>query len=369
MPSPQDPASGLATRSKKGARDRTPPRAQSGGRGRSGRGRGEAEPSPSKGLGTAERGLLIAGGLWLLVCAGLALLAPEQIGLFSALLPLLLLGVAFLQAGQLRRLRQEAADMRQLLAAQGDEALPAHRPRDPSPLEGTGGAAAAALAADAALGPMQPPFAPSQAQNSAAGATPVFHRAALAAAPSFHTSRDGGDGRASDGGEPLLPLDQPTPPPPLPVADFLQALNFPQTAEDTDGFRALRRALKHPEAAVLIQAAQDVLTLLSQQGLYVDDLAPDQPRPELWRRFGTGERGGIVAGLGGVRDPQALDLAAAQMRNDPVFRDAAHHFLRRFDKMLSARSETLSDSDLVTLSDTRSARAFMLLGRVAGVFE
>lgn len=57
------------------------------------------------------------------------------------------------------------------------------------------------------------------------------------------------------------------------------------------------------------------------------------------------------------------------MKQDTIFRDAAHHFLRRFDKMFTQFAETASDSEISELSETRTARAFMLLGRVAGTFD
>ncbi len=57
------------------------------------------------------------------------------------------------------------------------------------------------------------------------------------------------------------------------------------------------------------------------------------------------------------------------MKQDPIFRDTGHHFLRRFDKMLTEFCETATDSDIVDLSDTRTSRAFMLLGRVTGMFD
>jgi len=118
-----------------------------------------------------------------------------------------------------------------------------------------------------------------------------------------------------------------------------------------------------------VQASQDVLTLLSQDGIYMDDLRPDMARPELWRRFAAGERGRQIAALGGVRDRSSLALAAARMKRDPIFRDAAHHFLRRFDRMFAAFAEMATDAEISELSDTRTARAFMLLGRVAGTFD
>lgn len=157
--------------------------------------------------------------------------------------------------------------------------------------------------------------------------------------------------------------------PPLPNEDFIRAMNFPETAEDELGFAALRRALKDREASKLVQAAQDVLTLLSQDGIYMDDLRPDRARPEIWRQFAGGARGRSVAALGGVRDRSPLALTSGRMKQDPIFRDAAHHFLRRFDEVFSEFEPRANDSELSALSDTRTARAFMLLGRVAGTFD
>jgi hypothetical protein len=101
----------------------------------------------------------------------------------------------------------------------------------------------------------------------------------------------------------------------------------------------------------------------------MDDLAPDRARPEIWRRFAQGERGRGIAALGGIHDRSCLALTAARMRADPVFRDAAHHFLRQFDRSFAAFERTATDAEVAELSETRTARAFMLFGRVAGVFD
>ena len=171
--------------------------------------------------------------------------------------------------------------------------------------------------------------------------------------------------------EPTLALG--TPPEdlraPLSVADFIHALQFPEHGEDRDGFRALRLALEDRTTSKLIRAAQDVLTLLSQEGIYMDDLRPDRARPEVWRRFAAGERGRTIAALGGVRDRSSLALTAGRMREDTVFRDAGHHFLRSFDKTFAAFEPNATDEELAELADTRTARAFMLFGRVTGTFD
>ncbi len=156
---------------------------------------------------------------------------------------------------------------------------------------------------------------------------------------------------------------------PISVADFVKALNFPDNEHDKEGFRTLRRALQDPNTSRLIRSSQDVLTLLSQDGIYMDDLRPDRAKPELWRKFAKGDRGKSVAGLGGIHDRSSLALSAGRMKQDLVFRDAVHHFLRQFDRTLVDFEQNATDEEIVQMSETRTARAFMLLGRVTGTFD
>ena len=169
--------------------------------------------------------------------------------------------------------------------------------------------------------------------------------------------------------QPGLALSTPAEKDPISVADFIKALNFPENEHDKEGFRTLRRALEDRSTERLIRASQDVLTLLSQDGIYMDDLRPDRARPEIWRRFAQGERGRTVAALGGIHDRSSLVLAAGRMKKDPVFRDAAHHFLRHFDRTFMEFEKNASDAEIVDMAGTRTARAFMLVGRVAGTFD
>lgn len=196
----------------------------------------------------------------------------------------------------------------------------------------------------------------------------------------FHTSRDATTtgAPAPQTAQPLQEAEQPALAlgtqaeelaPPLSPDDLIRALNFPETAEDEDGFAALRRAMRDRSVAQLVTAAQDILTLLSQDGIYMDDLRPDRARPEVWRQFGAGARGRAIAPLGGIRDRSSLALSAGRMKQDPIFRDAAHHFLRRFDQLFSEYAQTFTDEDIALFANTRTARAFMLLGRVAGTFD
>jgi hypothetical protein len=174
---------------------------------------------------------------------------------------------------------------------------------------------------------------------------------------------------AAADGQSSLALGQQADHRPLPLPEAIRALNFPEDVNDREGFRALRRALEDAEVGRLVRASQDVLTLLSQDGLYMDDLAPDRARPEVWRRFASGERGGAIANLGGVRDRTALAMVIARMRRDVVFRDTAHHFLRHFDRTFATLAPRASDEEIADFAETRTARAFMLLARAAGTFD
>jgi hypothetical protein len=167
-----------------------------------------------------------------------------------------------------------------------------------------------------------------------------------------------------------LPLLPDTEAPARPVwDDLVRALDFPRDAEDQDGFRALRSALRHHGLAQMLQAAEDVLNLLAQEGVFVDELPMEPVEAHAWRGFIRGVRGPKIAGLGGIRDPRALEAARGLMKSDSIFRDSALFFQRRFDGVLGEFAADADDARLEALAATRSGRAFMLLARLNGSLE
>lgn len=155
----------------------------------------------------------------------------------------------------------------------------------------------------------------------------------------------------------------------LSTEDLIDALNFPQHANDTTGFGLLRRALKDQNSAQLVIAAQDILTLMSQDAIYMDDLPTERAPADLWRQFAQGMRGSDMDALGGIRDQDVMEKISQRMKTDPIFRDAAHHFLRLFDRNLSQIAQSATNADISALANTRTARAFMILGRAMGTFQ
>lgn len=218
---------------------------------------------------------------------------------------------------------------------------------------------AAFAAAGLAPRPATPPATPSAAEAAAAEAPAPRPKARAAL-------------RGKAAKQPDLPLanaPEPEPDEPLGWDEMMRALDFPRDAADEEGFRALRRALRRRSLAQMLQAAEDMLTYLSQEGVYMDDLAMDPADPGAWRRFAAGARGAEAEAAGGVRDEGALDSARGLMKQDAVFRDTALFFLRRFDAVLGEIVPGASDAALAQLADTRSGRAFQLMARATGSFE
>lgn len=153
-------------------------------------------------------------------------------------------------------------------------------------------------------------------------------------------------------------------PAPTPVELFL-ALNFPDGPEDHAAVRCLRLALGDPALARLIRAAQDVVTLLAGQGIYMDDIALPETGPEPWRALCEGQRDAAVGSLALIRDEAMLELAGRMLREDEIFCDAALHFLRQYEGLLVSRGRL--DPELPPLlAQSRSGRAFLLLSQASG---
>ncbi|WP_051928119.1 hypothetical protein [Palleronia rufa] len=239
------------------------------------------------------------------------------------------------------RIERLAAGQKAILAAVARSSAPAETRAPPAP----------------AQRPAPPrPAPPRPAAAPPAASAPAPAPAATAPAPSAPSG-------------PELDLDDHEGRSALAAADLIAALQFPEDPDDKQGFRALRAAMRDHHGRQIVTAAQDALTLLSQDGLYMDDFAPRPAAPDAWRRFARGARDADTRAVGGVEDDGVVSLVALRLRSDAVFRDTCQHFIRFFDRLLAREEPRLSDAELLLLADTRSARAFMLLGRAMGTFD
>lgn len=311
---------------------------------------------PGRLASLARRDALTAVGyavsaVWLILLLLFWLLAPggegatggitRLVGIVGAVMPLALIWMAVTLARSIAELRAEADHLHHQLdeLRGGSPARPSPHPESPRP-EGRPQPA-----------PAQRPAAP--AQDRPKPQIPAQPRPAAIARPDPRQSA-----MSFDAPEAVI----------IPPETVIRALNFPDGPDDTDAIAALRSALQDHDTARVLRAAQDVITLLADRGIYMDDLPPEPAPADIWRRFATGERGSAIAALGGIKDATTLALTSDVLRGDEIFRDSAHHFLRHFDVLISDLIPQLDDTQLQAMGDTRSARAFMLVGRAAGLF-
>ncbi len=273
-------------------------------------------------------------------------LIGHLLALAGALTPVALIWLAVWFASSLDALRSEAEQLRAMLEGMNREApsAPAEAPR---------------LSAQPAPRPVAQ-SRPTQVLRPAAAAT-VPAASAPAMPPPTAAPRPAPESRQGS-----LGFDAPTAPS-VTDEELVAALNFPNGPQDRETIMALRKTLQDRDLAKLIRAAQDVVTLLANHGIYMDDTPPRQHYPAMWRRFAAGMRGDDVEALSLHVSDETLIVAAKMLRWDEVFRDAAHHFLRHFDRLVTRGAAEFDDELLAALIDTRSGRAFTLLAQVTGM--
>ena len=149
---------------------------------------------------------------------------------------------------------------------------------------------------------------------------------------------------------------------------LLQALNFPKDKNDIFGFEALKLAKKNSVVFQALQASEDFLNLLAQDGIYLDDLRIEPPSIQAWINFLRPEKKGDSKKLNCLGIDLHLEKLKLRLKADTVFRDTSLMLARRFDKMLREKVGTASDNQIFKLSYTRSGKAFLIVGSICGIF-
>lgn len=178
--------------------------------------------------------------------------------------------------------------------------------------------------------------------------------------PSLHDDLHADAGPAQEGAEAGAALDW---------GKLIRAANFPDSEDDRETLDALYAVLSDPEAAALLQSAEDALSSLADLGLFMEDMQPHHAPVEIWRAFIVDNAQDGVMDLGGIRDPHALEDVSSALREKPDFDRTAKRFMERYETVLSRIfGEAPSPRMAVELADTRSGRAYMLIGRAFGRF-
>jgi hypothetical protein len=169
------------------------------------------------------------------------------------------------------------------------------------------------------------------------------------------------------------------PPPTAPVTTIqasldweklVRAANFPDSEDDQATLDALYAVLGDGDAASLLQAAEDTLSSLADIGLYMEDLKPDHAPVDVWRKFIVHHDRRIGEELSGVQNHDAIADVSGALGNDPKFSKISGQFLERYEILVERMFHEAPDPALaVELADTRSGRAYLLIGQAAGRFN
>lgn len=150
---------------------------------------------------------------------------------------------------------------------------------------------------------------------------------------------------------------------------FVRAANFPDSEDDRETLDALYAVLADAEAAALLQSAEDTLSSLADLGLYMEDLKPQHAPVETWRSFIVNGDQRQAEDLAGVRDAHALQDVVGALDDNATFADIASRFIERYEAMLERMFAHAADpGQAVELADTRTGRAYMLVGQASGRF-
>ena len=149
---------------------------------------------------------------------------------------------------------------------------------------------------------------------------------------------------------------------------ILRALHFPNDLNDKEGFQALKVAKKSSIISELLQASEDFLNLLAQDGIYLDDIPIEQPSVEAWYNFLKVNRSELSKKLNCVGPEVETEKLKLRLKKDIVFRDTALMLIRRFDQMLKDRIDLASEDQIFNLAYTRTGKAFLIAGKICDTF-
>lgn len=157
---------------------------------------------------------------------------------------------------------------------------------------------------------------------------------------------------------------------PLDWPSLLSTLDLPEARSDTA--RALQSAaLNDRGISETLALAGEVQESLAEEGLFLQDLAPIHASAASWRSYADGKRTKkLTHEMAGIKDDVALTLAQTRLRSEPAFRDLALRFVASYQRLIArGAGEEGAGARLLELAETKSGRAFLLLGQLTGAFE
>ena len=150
----------------------------------------------------------------------------------------------------------------------------------------------------------------------------------------------------------------------VPPSIIIRALNFPESDDDTAGFDALNDAVKEPAIGKLLEDAQKVLEALAEEGIYMETVTPEYARTELWRMHASGAVRQEISTLGSIDDKSLIRHVTEWTKSDGPLLSLSQAMVDQFHIVLHEFARIAEDDELYDLINTRTAKAYILLGSV-----
>ena len=145
---------------------------------------------------------------------------------------------------------------------------------------------------------------------------------------------------------------------------FTRAANFPESEEDIETLDALYDVLTDPEAASLLQCAEDTLASLADIDLYMEDFTPRLVPVVAWKSHLDGSGGDAIDG---INAPVEQSRIRAKLGTDKGFEHLCAKFMDRYEDMGRRLMQETDDQKLIVdLSNTRTGRAYLMISAAAG---
>ena len=148
----------------------------------------------------------------------------------------------------------------------------------------------------------------------------------------------------------------------LPMPVMLRALNLANSENDSEGIEAVQTAMAKGGRELFVNTSS-VLQKLASIGILTDELVPDFAPPNIWRAHAFGRADQFARSLGGFeRETHYLPRVARLLADDEPFRETSQAMVRQVRKLLESLVAVASDEEILTAVNSRSIRAFVLLG-------
>lgn len=145
---------------------------------------------------------------------------------------------------------------------------------------------------------------------------------------------------------------------------LIRAFNLPNDENDTEGYDAIEAAVKIESIGTLLQNSHQLLYTLADFDLIMDELEIDLGLISTWRKFAADNAESTVSSLGGTGTFVEIDKVSSIVTERSEFEELANTFSSQMEEFISQAIPQLKDEEIRELAQTRTFRAFLLLGQV-----